>query len=320
MVALLVAATLALQVDLRADQTLPCAAHAALLEALRRRPGLRLGPGQAELEFQTGSWQLVLRRGSSVLLRRTLPLAGADCALVADTAALVIDRYFSQVRAPVRPPRPQRIAGPVVLAEARPAPAAMPPRQEASPPAEGEPDASARAVLIPSMAASMADYETPEPRRASDLLVSVGLAALDDLRPGLWLQAERRWRSGSASFLLVAGAGDHDYGPVGENALQTALVALSVGPCFERYVRACFAPFAGARGQAGGSRRSRTGAALRLEPELGAVVSVDRTVVSGLHVGLSLLLGRPLGEPAFDPAAPPQELDYAAALRAGFAF
>lgn len=319
MVAILAAAALVLHVDLRADRTLPCAAHAALLETLQRQPRVHLGPAQAELDFQAGSWQLLLRRAGRVLLRRTLP--PSDCALLAETAALIIDRYFSQVRAPLPPRRPRRIAGPIALAE--PPQRAQVPSPPSDPPAStvdtGSDLMPGRAVLIPSVAAAI--YEATEPQRAPDLMVSVGLAALDDLRPGLWLQAERRWRSGSASFLLVAGGADHDQGPVRESALQSALMALSVGPCFESFVRGCFAPFAGVRGGMGGDQHTlRPSTTLRLVPELGAMVSLDRTVLRGVNVGLSILVGRPLGESAFDPADPPQELDYAVALRAGLAF
>jgi len=155
---------------------------------------------------------------------------------------------------------------------------------------------------------------------ASGLVVSAGYAALDDLRPGLWLQVERRWRSGSASLLLIAGGADHDLGPVRESAVQSGLVALSVGPCFDGYLRACFAPFAGVRGITSTGLSLRPQPSLRLSPSLGATLSVDRTVMRRLNVGLSLLVGRTLTEASFDPYDPPQEFDYAAALRFGLAF
>jgi hypothetical protein len=314
MVALLAAAALAVQIDTSADATLPCPAHAALLEELQRRSAAS-GPAEAAFEHQAGSWRLTLRRGKTVLLRREWPLPALDCALLADTAALVIDRYFSRLRSPPWPARPRRIAalGPVAEAPRPPAPETQ---AELSLAADAAAD---RAVLIPSMPAALAGAEIP--RSNSGMVISAGLAALDDLRPGLWLQAERRWASGSASFLIVAGSADRDMGPARETELRSALMAVSLGPCFDLLLRACFAPFAGARGRISPGRRTlQAESELKLVPELGAVASLDRALPYRLHAGLSVLVGKTLGQSDFDPDAPPQEIDLAVALRVGYQF
>jgi hypothetical protein len=323
MVAILAAAALALQLDTSADAALPCPANQALLLALQQRTGIHLGPAQASLDVHDGAWRLRLRRGGSLLLQRTLPLPRQDCALLAETAALVIDRYFAELPAPARQRRPQRLAalGPVAEPSSPPAPA---PAVAAEPPVAATaaptpvPIEAARAVLIPAMPA--VSEEAGDPEAAPQLVISAGIAALDDLRPGLWLQAERRWRTGSASFLVIAGGADRDAGPTREVELQTALMALSIGPCFERYVRACVAPLAGVRAQTTSGRTLHPQPSVRFTPELGALVSVDRAVYGRLHAGASLMVGYLLGEDALEAAGPSEEIDYAASLHVGMNF
>lgn len=308
MVALLAAAALAVQVDASADGALPCPAHAALAQAFQERSA-SAGPSEASFSYEGGTWRLTLRKSGTVLLVRSWELPASDCALLADTAALVIDRYFSELRAPTWAPRPRRIAA-----------LSMAPVAEAPPiSAPTEPD-SQRPVLIPAMPTVMARVEAPP--NGSAMVVWAGVAALDDLRPGLWLQAERRWSSGAASFLLVAGSTEREFGPARESQMRSALIALSLGPCFDSVVRACFAPLAGARGRVAPDHRRavRATSELKLVPELGAVASVERALPYRLHAGLSLLLGKTFGEADFDPAAPPQEMDFALALRVGYQF
>ena len=308
----LVAIAMTVQLPVGADAALPCPAHAALAEALQRRAAAQ-GPSEAELAWTGGSWQLTLRRSGAVLLQRSWELPASDCALLADTAALVIDRYFSGLRQPSWTPRPRRIAAIAAVAPPPAEPAAPPPAPFDL--SEAEP---VRPVLIPSMPAVMGRADSQQ--LGPGMVVSVGLALTDDLRPGLWLQAERRWASGTASFLLLAGNADHE-GRAAETSLQSALMALSVGPCFDMWVRACFAPFAGVRGRLSpeGRTLART-TELRLVPELGATVSIERQLPFRFNAALSLLAGRTLGEADFDPAAPPQEIDYAMALRVGYQF
>ncbi|HUJ28572.1 MAG TPA: hypothetical protein VLW85_21265, partial [Myxococcales bacterium] len=291
---------------------------AALAEALQRRSAA-MGPSEASFAYEGGRWLLTLRKSGTVLLVRSWGLPATDCALLADTAALVMDRYFSELRAPSWAPRPRRIAALAMGAVAGPRPAELPQSISALPPPPPPEAGPERSVLIPAMPAVMARAEPPQP--GSGMVISAGIAALDDLRPGLWLQAERRWSSGAASFLIVAGSADRDSGPAPESSLQSALMALSVGPCFSSLLRACFAPLLGVRGRLAADRRAlRATNELKLVPELGAVISVERTLPYRLNAGVSLLLGRTLGEADFDPDAPPQEMDYALALRVGYQF
>lgn len=316
MLALVAALALAVQLDRSADAALPCPAHAALAEALQRRAAAA-GPVQASFTWRDGSWRLILRRAGTVLLERSWSLPPSDCALLADTAALVIDRYFSGLRQPRWTPRPQRVAA---LAPVAVAPLPAPPPSAAPPPLPPPSfDEPARPVLIPSMPA-IADGGEP-PASASGLVLSMGLALLDDGRAGFWMQAERRWSSGTASFVLLAGASDMESERGGETQLRSALMALSVGPCFDVWLRACFAPFAGVRGQLRPVRRTlHADTDLKLVPELGAMASLEYPLPYRLKAGFSLLLGKTLGEADFDPDSPPQEADYAVALRVGYQF
>src|SRR6185503_20428122 len=103
-------------------------------------------PAQATFTWKDGSWRLTLRRAGTVLLERSWALPASDCALLADTAALVIDRYFSGLRQPRWTPRPQRVAALAPVAVA-PAPVPVPLAAPLSPPAPLALDEPARPVL-----------------------------------------------------------------------------------------------------------------------------------------------------------------------------
>ena len=123
LIAALVAASPALLIDRAAETGLPCPAHSALEEALQRRlPGVRLEMGaaapadagaptssgagdlRASLQPAGTAWTLTLKRADGeVALSRALAFGRDDCALLADTAALVIDRFLEEIHWSGRP-------------------------------------------------------------------------------------------------------------------------------------------------------------------------------------------------------------------------
>jgi len=114
---LFLAATIAalphVRVDLARDAGMPCAVHAALAEQLRALSSEQSAPAArgellAALSFRDEAWRLELRDPQEQLvLSRELRLAPDQCALVAESAALVIDRYLAALRLP---PGPRRAA------------------------------------------------------------------------------------------------------------------------------------------------------------------------------------------------------------------
>ena len=111
-----------LHVEKKGDAKLPCAANAALEQAIKvRLPGVRLARGKpagpdltAEISATSGGFRFEVRRADgSVAMSRDL---FSGCAQLGDTGALILERYLQQIRwegreaglvAPSPPPPPQ---------------------------------------------------------------------------------------------------------------------------------------------------------------------------------------------------------------------
>lgn len=162
--ALLSAGGAALHVEKAADAKLPCAANAALEQAIKvRLPRVRLAKGRAaagdlvaQISPTGGGFRFEVRRADgSVAMSRDL---FSGCAQLGDTSALILERYLAQISWAGRdvglvapsppPPKPALPPPPVVSAE--PVDAGLP----EVPVDAGEPDAG----------------------RADDLLSRIGVA------------------------------------------------------------------------------------------------------------------------------------------------
>ncbi len=141
----------------------------------------------------------------------------------------------------------------------------------------------------------------------AQLTLSAGPGALlggaADLRFAFWIEAEHPLSFFSTAFsarmLLISTSASAqseyiDGNPRGRLSAQSFLLALSAGPCFELWARACASGFAGTRatlGSAGGEGLYRTSNAWLLQPELGAQLSLSRPLTSRLSLSLELLAG-----------------------------
>lgn len=298
----------------------------ALEEALRSRlPGLRverqgeLGPGdlEAELGRAADAWLLQVRDGEKVALHRELRLAERECALAAETGALIVDRFLEEVRWPGRPvsiePLPRRPAPP-------PPPAAPPP-----PPPSPEP---------PLIVAQPA-YAAPQPAPArSRFAIALGpaawLGAPSDLRAAALFSASLQASDQvQLSLLALAGAASSEavliaQSPRGATKVQAALLAAEAAACAEALgLRLCIGPLAGARGSLGSSSGGlfQQSSALLIQPEVGLHAAAGLRLSSSLELALDLIGAAALGSASFAIAGEPSAartlptLDLAAALR-----
>jgi len=218
------AATPVLHINATHDSGLPCPAYSALrtrlqtLDPASLEENPRAEPLQVSLNRQIGGWNLRLNRTSGeVALERNLDLGETDCALVAESAALVIDRYL----AALREPSGRREAAGASLSKAPPAykhspappparpiettraisPSAAPrdpaPSPEATPPIPSAPQPAApiAAAIAPTQPGRLRELVEPvaAPERGQ-LSVAVGPAGIiglpSDLRAAIWLDVE----------------------------------------------------------------------------------------------------------------------------------
>jgi hypothetical protein len=93
----------ALRVELVASEG-PCRAEALLGAVRERRPEAAAGgteaaqPGDLRAVVTAAEpWVLTVHDGEKVILRRDLPPPGEDCAALAETAALMLDRFLDEI-------------------------------------------------------------------------------------------------------------------------------------------------------------------------------------------------------------------------------
>ncbi len=156
MLAMLTAAVLsaggaALHVEKSGDAKLPCAANAALEQAIKvRLPGVRLAKGKpaqgdlvAQIAASPGGFRFEVRRADgSVAMSRDL---FSGCAQLGDTSALILERYLAQISWAGRdvglvapsPPPPRPLPPPPVV-QVEPVDAGR--AEEAPPAAPGGPE------------------------------------------------------------------------------------------------------------------------------------------------------------------------------------
>jgi hypothetical protein len=332
--ALLAAAPAALRVDPAADAQQPCAANAALAQALRLRlPGVRVEDAPASQPGEQGdlralvrregpAWALELRdQGGELALRRELELGPDRCGLLAETAALMVDRFLEQIRWAGRPPSIEPLPAP----ERRPEPA-PPPALVVEPAPAPAPPASPAPAPSPPL----------EPR-PNALLVSLGpaawLGAPSELRAAAQLSLTARLGEvAQVGGLLIAGTATSQ--PVtieararGATSVQPALAAALGGACTDGLgLSLCASALAGARvssGSASGALFQRSGALL-WQPSLGAQLSASRRLGGRFEVALDASAASALGAASFqvvgaDAARPLPSLDVWACLRLGWA-
>ncbi len=95
----------ALHVATEADAALRCPVNAALVSALALRlPSVRLASGKLEAEDLTAklspdldAWRFEVRRAGGAIAMSRVLAAQADCAQVADTAALILERFLAEI-------------------------------------------------------------------------------------------------------------------------------------------------------------------------------------------------------------------------------
>ena len=230
--------SLAVRVDTAVDRALGCGLAKPMAAELESRLGARIDPKAALVVAVRPGLELVVARGAETVLRRTLKRA--DCAEVALSAALVVERYLAsvswsgstQMPAKVTPPTPDiplpaRVAVPlpappppvVPSSPLRPSDAGPPPLVEPAPAAsDSSPDAGSPIPAVetpPPPPAVVAVPEPPAPVPPTEaapveptarwFALSVGPAAGFDTGgapfPSLVVEAAARWRAWRASVL-----------------------------------------------------------------------------------------------------------------------
>lgn len=276
----------------------------------------------AALDYRDGGWRLEARKDESVL-RRRIDLPADDCALAADTAALMIDRFVHALGPAPRPrPQPAEPKPATVIARAAESDALRPPPPLAAPEILVEPP---RRVLLPEpeVAVRERDFGNDSAPRAWRWALSAGAAGSlsgDDVRPGVWLDltgTTGRWAL-SVSLATATGTADleHRHGTTDGMSLDSGLLAISAKPCVDFGVRACLGPFAGARILSGDSLRESF---VALQAEGGAALQLDRTFAGGFSFSAALLVGYtagPLSHEALETAG--SRVDVTAALTLGY--
>ncbi len=278
----------------------------------------------ASMEFRDGAWRLEARKGDAVL-RRELRLPADDCALAADTAALVIDRFLRALGPVPAPPPPRRDPPPPAAiaraseSDATPAPPAPPPSPIEAAVAPSEP---ARRVLLPEPEPQVRESMGDSPPRPWAFAVSAGAAgslAGDDVRPGIWLDLTARTPGWALSLTLTTATGtadlEHRYG-TSDMSLDSGLLAFSAKPCLEWWIRACAGPFAGARIISGDSLRESF---LALQAEGGGALQLEHAFGGGFRFSAGLLVGYTAGPLSREAQAMAgSRLDVTAALTLGY--
>ena len=284
-----------------------CDLPAALEAALRSRlPGVRVdrdlaqSPGDLRAQLSRGpaAWLLELQGDAGVALSRELLLPQDECAVAAETSALVVERFLEEVR---WSGRPQPIA---------PLPSLAPPP--------------------PPLIVAPLPLQRPRPHA---LALALGPAAWlglpSDLRPAALLEASARLgeqlRLGG-SFLLGGAATQTvtiESQVRGTTSVSAGLLAAHASLCDgPGALSLCAGALVGARGSLGSSSGTlfQKSSAFLVQPEVGVRASAGLRLGSRWELGLALIGGVALGSASFvvDGAQAQRSLprlDVAAALR-----